>query len=713
MKKTYQHISTSSTFFSLVFIFLTMASFEAVAIAKSKITSNPNMDIIAKDTVLSSKDCYAYDVVLKAYTADLCYTGTTDWTYLIINADSGDTIQYSWNYNPLPGQGVAGDEIIDRLTNTNDASFKIMSPIEKGIYRVIWHVSNQCGDEQTLEQSVRVLDKTPPVAFTYNIYTCNGQYPSGLLARSLDKGGCGEGCISSWDNCTSKNELYFTYTPMLPNLMVEPAKWMNQYAQNGRMFFDPNTGTISTEAKFLNGSAHAWYPELRTSSKFFLCESLDNSNAANIKIYVWDEFALPESPADENYGIGYAYVYFSNLDCYDNILTGRVLSYKNDLPVPEFLINLTHVEGTNTAKTDYFGNYEVEYPNTGFTVEAYKEKEPLEGITTLDLVIIQKYLLGLRKITDPYCIIAADINLDGKISAADLLQLRKWILGLNIDYKSWIGIKKGYIFQDPLNPFKELDKAKKYEFRYEDLNDKDLRADFTGIKIGEMNCIYFSNRNEVKFKCMADDIFLSKGKRTEITIYAKDAATLDGMQFSIGLADFSEFSIESGKINISQEDYSIVDNKYIFSYIDANGLKLKENDILFTLIIETDQDMQLSSALRFAENTLAPEVYSGGGSEISEMQLEFRNTEFKVFEPFPNPFYEKTSIDFTLTEDANYNFVITDLTARKVSEINAHGKKGINTINLTKNHLQSGGIYLYKLNAGNNHKTGKLVYLDK
>lgn len=713
MKKTRQIFPTNLFLVSLICILLFSCSYLAFGNSNIDMLTNPNMEIIAKDTVISSKDCYAYNVVLKAYTADLCYAGSTDWTYLIINADSGDTIQYSWNFNPQPGQGVAGDEIIDKVTNTNDASFKIINPLVIGNYKVIWHVSNQCGDEQTLVQSVRVVDKTPPVAVIADIYTCNGQYPSGLLARNLDKGGCGEGCISSYDNCSPKDELYFTFTPMLPNLWIEPTKWNKQYAQYGKMFFDPLTGAISTEAKFLNGTAHAWYPVLHSSSKYFYCESLDYYSSTNIKVYVWDEFALPESPDDKNYRIDSAYVYFNYLDCYDNIMTGSVLAYKNDLPVPEFQIKLTHDEGTYTAKTDFDGNYIVTYPNTDFTVEAYKEKEPLVGITTLDLVIIQKYLIGLIKITDPYCILAADISGDGRTTAFDLLELRRIILGSKPFYKSWIGIKKGYVFQDPLNPFKELDKAKKYEFRYEDLFVSDLRADFTGVKIGEMNCVYFRNRNDENFNCIADDVLLLKGKRTEIPIYSKNAATIDGMQFSIDLSRFSDFSIESGKINISQEDYNIIDDKFVVSFIDANGLKLDENDILFTLIIEASHDVQLSSVLRFVDKTLAPEVYSGDGSEISEMHLEFRNTEFKVFAPFPNPFYEKTSIDFTLPEDADYSFTITDINAREVFDINGNGKKGINSIRLTNDNFQSGGIYMYRLNAGSIQSSGKLVFLDK
>jgi hypothetical protein len=713
MKKTYPLISTNPTYCFLFFLFFLFCSSGTFAKASCINAANLNMDIIVKDTVISSRDCYAYDVVLSAYTADLCYTGTTDWTYLLINKDSGDTLQYSWNYDPQPYQGDAGDEIFDKLLNTNDASFKIIHPLEKGNYKVVWNVSNQCGDEASLEQNVQIIDKTPPVPVlkdSYTIILANGLYA--FKARAIDKGGCGDGCILSFDNCTSKDELYFTFTPMLPNLWNEPQKWLNQYAQYGKMFFDPITGAISTEPKYFQGKAHAWYPQSRSSELIISCESIAQYQSKIFKIFVWDKFSLSESPGDLNYGVDSIEIY-SGLDCLDNYLTGTVLAYKNNGPVPDFLINVTHGEGINTALTEDNGNYEVEYPNTGFTVEAFKEIGSLNGITTLDLVLIQKYLLGLKKITDPYCIIATDISGDGRTTAFDILELRRIILGIKPFYRSWIGIKKGYVFQDPLNPFKELDKAKKYEFQNEDLNRNDLTADFTGVKIGEMSCDFIPPRNDIKFDLVAEDIIIEKGKRTEIPIYAKNAITLEGMQLSLDLTCFSDVSIESGKIKISQVDYNIKDNIFLLSFTDATGLNINENDILFTLIVETDKDTQLSTILKFAENSLIPEVYSDGGSKISDFQIEFRGTEFNVFEPVPNPFYEKTYIDFQLTEEVNYSFTILDLSSRPIFEINGQGKKGLNTVKLTKDNFKSGGFYLFNLNAGKNHKSGKLIFLNK
>jgi hypothetical protein len=91
-------------------------------------------------------------------------------------------------------------------------------------------------------------------------------------------------------------------------------------------------------------------------------------------------------------------------------------------------------------------------PNNGFncikTSDCYqnlwlnfdKKDTPTNGVTTLDLVLISKHILGIQPITSPSGLLAADVNRDGKISTADLVELRKVILGLKpvfSDGKTW------------------------------------------------------------------------------------------------------------------------------------------------------------------------------------------------------------------------------------------------------------------------------------
>ena len=74
------------------------------------------------------------------------------------------------------------------------------------------------------------------------------------------------------------------------------------------------------------------------------------------------------------------------------------------------------------------------------------------------------------KITNPYELIAADINKSGNISITDILQLRKLILGVDREFpenKSWRFVEASYKFQDEskLIHFPELKNLNDLDFR--------------------------------------------------------------------------------------------------------------------------------------------------------------------------------------------------------------------------------------------------------
>ena len=59
-----------------------------------------------------------------------------------------------------------------------------------------------------------------------------------------------------------------------------------------------------------------------------------------------------------------------------------------------------------------------------------KNEDHLNGVSTLDLVLVLKHILGITNLDSNWKRIAADANGDGNISAVDLISLRKLILGI-------------------------------------------------------------------------------------------------------------------------------------------------------------------------------------------------------------------------------------------------------------------------------------------
>ena len=61
-----------------------------------------------------------------------------------------------------------------------------------------------------------------------------------------------------------------------------------------------------------------------------------------------------------------------------------------------------------------------------YVVTPSKDADPLNGVTTYDLVLISKHILGIEALPSPYKMIAADINNSGSISTIDMVELRKF-----------------------------------------------------------------------------------------------------------------------------------------------------------------------------------------------------------------------------------------------------------------------------------------------
>jgi len=75
---------------------------------------------------------------------------------------------------------------------------------------------------------------------------------------------------------------------------------------------------------------------------------------------------------------------------------------------------------------------------------------PLNGVTTYDLVLISKHILAVEQFENPFQIIAADANGSGNISAFDIVELRKLILGIYNELpnnSSWRYVPE-YCFED-------------------------------------------------------------------------------------------------------------------------------------------------------------------------------------------------------------------------------------------------------------------------
>ncbi|WP_148270475.1 dockerin type I domain-containing protein [Haliscomenobacter hydrossis] len=153
------------------------------------------------------------------------------------------------------------------------------------------------------------------------------------------------------------------------------------------------------------------------------------------------------------------------------------------------------LSGVFTTNSNGGYSFLIYRPGGEYTVTPKLDKNPLNGVSTFDLLLIQKHILGIQVLNSPYKMIAADVNNSKSISTLDLIQLRKLILGLDLHFlnnTSWRFIDAAYVFPDPTKPWLE----KFPEEVYINNLTTNSNGNFVAIKIGDMNASAKVNTSE-------------------------------------------------------------------------------------------------------------------------------------------------------------------------------------------------------------------------
>lgn len=151
----------------------------------------------------------------------------------------------------------------------------------------------------------------------------------------------------------------------------------------------------------------------------------------------------------------------------------------------------------NTFRTIKNGRYSFINLSRGgvYWVTPKLDENPLNGVSTFDIVLIQRHILGVQVLSSPHKMIAADVNNSGSISTLDLIQIRKLILGIDTRFSnsnSWRFVEADYIFPNPNNPW-----AEKYpESTFIPSLFSTFTANFVAIKIGDVNASAKLNEEE-------------------------------------------------------------------------------------------------------------------------------------------------------------------------------------------------------------------------
>ncbi|MBL7825062.1 MAG: T9SS type A sorting domain-containing protein [Saprospiraceae bacterium] len=151
---------------------------------------------------------------------------------------------------------------------------------------------------------------------------------------------------------------------------------------------------------------------------------------------------------------------------------------------------------SQTVLTDQNGNFTVSLQaGEAYSVQPLHCKDyALNGVTSFDMILIDKHITGVQPLNNPYKIIAADVSNNQLIGNFDTTLMRRLILGIETEIPAgnYRSVPKSYNFPNPQNPFFPPFPE---SYFIPNLDQNHINVDFVVIKIGDVNntCIYVSN----------------------------------------------------------------------------------------------------------------------------------------------------------------------------------------------------------------------------
>ena len=605
-------------------------------------------------------ECASGEITLTSQGADVCTTVLRS-SYKIDLENDGD-FDYS-----------------SPVSNSNTINASGSYPVGK--HRIVYTYEDKCGNVTSREQLFNIVNKKAPTAIVLQ-----------GLAISLMKISEGEGMAEIWATDFDPERksshpcgytILLSFTPVTVNAL-------GQMVGTPNLVFDcdqlgPQPVTIYVAALTPAGDV------VQTSVNTFI-DVQDNNNIC------------PPS--------------------------GRKLSVNGSLATEDQRMlenaNVALLGSELTRITDVNGNFDFNNMDNGgtYTVSPEKNDDHLNGVSTLDLVMMQRHILGLEKLKTPYKLIAADVNNDGKISANDLVELRKLILGTSNGFtnnKSWRFVDKSYNFIDATNAQGE---AFPEVYNINNLS-TDMKTDFVAVKTGDVNGNVVTNLNDENLESRSSNSVLlstnnvefTAGQQIVVPINVAQTDNMSGMQFTVEFDSekLALTSVDPAAMNVNDQNFgfaNIHNGILTVSWNDAKSIQFAGNTTLFSLTFTAKDGGNIAEAVSMSSFITKAEAYD---SEANVMTLNWRVNqniaEVVLHQNVPNPFKESTMIGFDLPEAMNATITVYDVTGKVVKSTNIDGVKGNNTIEFTKNELKSGIMY-YTLEAGDFKSTKKMVIIE-
>ena len=399
---------------------------------------------------------------------------------------------------------------------------------------------------------------------------------------------------------------------------------------------------------------------------------------------------------------------------------GSIYTETDDF-VENVSVNLGHPDLSMTTEAN--GGYAFNNMPLGgnYVVDPNKVDDPLNGISTLDLILIQRHVLGLDYLDSPYKLLAADVDNSGDITARDMIELRRLILGVYQNFPentSWRFVDAAHQFTDEYNPWNGIIPE---DYIIQNLS-SDMSIDFIGVKTGDVNNSVVPNSTideleieDVDMRLLVESTNAQAGDILEIPIYAESYNEILGWQASLNInVDQFEFvGIEAGVLDIDSDEnvYLTEDNKLNLSYHSRTAESFNSDEALFKLRLLS----KTTSTVEFNldRSGLSAESYNTNGKTtaitIGEKNQVESNLDLIIS---PNPWKESTVLEINAQGEQDLQLMFYDVSGRLIYNQVLQKFNGRKAIQLDRNQITSNGIIYIQVIGENTSLNTRMLVVD-
>ncbi|WP_222707045.1 peroxidase family protein [Neolewinella aurantiaca] len=455
----------------------------------------------------------------------------------------------------------------------------------------------------------------------------------------------------TFDQINPDQEVYTVLETLYDNNIEEIDPWVAMLAErseNGSIFGSTIRRIMETQ-----------FSNLRTGDRFFYLNDpvLSEDEKDMIHTTTFQEIVMRNSSIELMQENVFEAMPFSEI-CGDAVTStdGWIQVHTVGTQLPDVTVSANGDNGSvmGTSVTSDLGFYEFETLPAcqDIVLTASLNDDWVSGVNIFDMIAINRHLLGLQYLENPYQLIAGDVNNDKSLDVMDIIDISRQQLGYIDSFpggnaQPWIFIPAGYDFVDPEFPF---DEDIPFSIDFARVPPSEINQGFVAIKLGDVNADLQIDANNqppgLWVEVPEEEIAAGDQRTIELQFSGEE---LNGFQFGLQAQGLRVLDVVS--TDLPESAYRLRDGELQFVSLE-NGTT--RHSVVLT--VQADRSGPLADMFSLTPDT-APVAVDLSGAPRSVQIGTTAGAGSVALESTvsPNPFTNSVRLSFAspLTESAN------------------------------------------------------------